>query len=305
MAYGFYFDGAEVPITPGSVKFNYEGNNKSYTLIDEGEINVLKLPGLQEITFEILLPTQEYPFANNSETSPSTWLDMFESWQTNKTPFQFVITRTTDAGESYHGTSIRCAIETWNTEENAESYGTDVNVSMTLKQYKEYGTKTVTVPKSREQDNAPTTPASVDADKADNPVAMSKVMTNSSGNAEQIADDNGYGYTDEDGSYKKEYRDYGAGTKAGSDNAAYVQGDKDSAASASAQARKDAKVLISGGSVSGPKNTTTTRSSKFTVTGPTTTTTGKTAADLLATAIANRDTSKRVSSQAMTFEKIK
>lgn len=234
MAYQFYFDGAEIPITPGNIKFTSSGNNKTYTLIDEGEINVLKLPGLQEITFDVLLPTQSYPFANNEDTTPITWLELFESYQKNKTPFQFVIVRTTDAGAVYHGTSLRCALESYDTEEDAEEYGTDVNVSVTLKEYKEYGTKTVVIQNgaastsAREQDNAPTTPASVDADKADNPVVMAKTYNNTSSTAGSIASKNNYGSTKSDGSF---YRDYGPGTKAGSDNAAYVQGNKDKAAS--------------------------------------------------------------------------
>lgn len=234
MAYQFYFDGAEIPITPGNIKFTSSGNNKTYTLIDEGEINVLKLPGLQEITFDVLLPTQSYPFANNEDTTPITWLELFESYQKNKTPFQFVIVRTTDAGSVYHGTSLRCALESYDTEEDAEEYGTDVNVSVTLKEYKEYGTKTVVIQNgatsasAREQDNAPTTPATVDADKADNPVVMAKTYNNTSSTAGTIASKNNYGSTKSDGSF---YRDYGPGTKAGSDNAAYVQGNKDKAAS--------------------------------------------------------------------------
>lgn len=231
MAYQFYFDGAEIPITPGSVKFNIDGNNKTYTLIDEGEINVLKLPKLQEITFDVLLPTQVYPFANNSETSPITWLDTFESYMQSKSPFQFVIVRTTDVGDTYHGTSIRCSFESYDVEENADSYGTDVNVSVTLKEYKEYGTKTVVIKagmlaNQREQDNAPVTPASVDTGKADNPVAMSKVYNNTSENAKNIASDN-------------DYRDYGPGTPAGSENSAYWSKAKDDKSSAQKAASRD------------------------------------------------------------------
>lgn len=303
MAYGFYFNGSEIPITPGSVKFNYEGNNKTYTLIDDGEINVLKLPGLQEITFDILLPTHEYPFANNSETSPSTWLDMFEAWQTNKTPFQFVITRTTDAGDAYHGTSIRCAIETWNTEENAGDYGTDVNVSMTLKQYKDYGTKTVTLPKAREQDNAPTTPATVDAAKADNPVVMSKVMTNTSGNAAAVSKENSYGGVTSEGSYVLDYPD----TR--QEKLSRVTPSSSSSSSTSkysAAAKENAQTWLNGGKVTVPSFGSNTSTKRFTFTQPasakkTTVSSG----DFLANAIANRDTSRKVSSSAMTFERIK
>lgn len=205
MAYHFYFDGLEAPITPGSVKFSTSGNNKTYTLIDEGEINVLKLPSLQEITFDLLLPTQEYPFANTSDLDPSAWIDLLKGYMESRQPFQFVITRTTDTGGTFYGTSLRCSVQDFSPEEDADSYGVDTKVSVTLKEYKDYGTKTVVLQKKREQDKAPETPATVDADKADNPVATSKKYTNTSGNASTISKSNGYGKTTTTGTVKKAY----------------------------------------------------------------------------------------------------
>lgn len=286
MAYGFYFDGNEIPITPGSVKFSLQGNNKEYTLIDQGPILVAKLPKLQEITLDILLPTREYPFANNSDTSPSSWIETLRGYMENKQPFQFVITRTTDWGESFHGDSIRCVVDSMGTEEDHDDYGTDVNVPVTLKQYVEYGTKTVTLAKARETDNAPITPAEIDAGKADNPVAIAKVATNSGSNASTVAKANGYGGVTSGGSF---YRDYGAGTKAGSDNAAYIQGQKDYAA----LVKKKNTITVPATSTGKTKSTAiqttftgTTSRKIFTITAPTTTT-RKTASDLLNSALAN------------------
>lgn len=212
MAYQFYFDGNEIPITPGSVTITTSGNNKTVTLIDQGEINILKLPKLKEIKFDVLLPTQEYPFANNSDTMPSNWLDRFEYFKQNKSAFQFIIIRSTEKGDTYHGTSIRCSLEDYETQEDADQYGTDVNVSVTLKEYKDYGTKTVVIKSGaasaaskREEDNAPQTPASVETAKADNPVVMAKTYNNTSATSTNVAKTNGYGGVDADGSYNKNY----------------------------------------------------------------------------------------------------
>lgn len=276
--YQFYFDGAELPVTPGSVEFTKEGSNKTFTLIDEGEINVLKLPKLKEITFDALLPTQEYPFTNNSDTDPSTWLETLEGYMDNKTPCQFVIVRTTDTGEVFFGESIRCSVESLTQKEDADEYGFDVQVSITLKQYKDYGTKTVVIKsattaettKAREQDNAPKTPASVATSKADNPVVMGKTYNNTSGTASNIAKKNNY------------YLTYGDGTGSQSGNSAYWSKAKDDAAQAKKQASRDNSAYWT----SGKKNTSTVTIDKSPRNALTTVTTSrKSSTDLLNNAI--------------------
>lgn len=286
MAYQFYFDGSQIPITPGSVTISTSGNNKTVTLIDQGEVNILKLPQLKEISFDVLLPTQEYPFASTDDTTPVNWLDTFESYKQNKQAFQFVIIRSTDTGDTFHDTSIRCSLEDYEIQEDADEYGFDTNVSVKLKEYKDYGTKTVLLKSmvgpttQREQDNAPTTPATVPVSKADNPVVLSKKYTGTSTNARTIADKNNYGSSTSSGFY----RDYGAGTKAGSDNAAYVQGQKDSAASKKNNVNiPSTKMTLTNQTVS--KSGTSPRSI-LSNSSNTTKTTHKSSSDLLSSAMA-------------------
>ena len=53
--YIFYFDTpyglVEFPITPGELTITNDSNNKVVTLIDEGDINILKSPSLIEVKF--------------------------------------------------------------------------------------------------------------------------------------------------------------------------------------------------------------------------------------------------------------
>lgn len=233
MAYEFYIGGTQLPVTPGKLQLKYNGNNKTVTLIDQGEINVLKLPGLTDISFDMLLPSQDYPFASTSDTAPGTMLGMLEAYKQNKEPFQFVVVRTLESGRSLHGLSMRVSLEDYETNEDADEYGTDVCVTVNLKQYKDYGTRTVNIQPGgaasaqREQDNAPATPATVAVSKADNPVVMARIYNNSSETASDIADDNGYGSTEPDGTFS---RDYKTGTNTGSNNAASAQSNKNKAA---------------------------------------------------------------------------
>ena len=63
MAYYFYLGNTLLPVTPQKLQLEMKNANKTYTLINEGEINVLKTPGLTEIEFDALLPNVKYPFA--------------------------------------------------------------------------------------------------------------------------------------------------------------------------------------------------------------------------------------------------
>ena len=61
--YTFIIDGMKLPVTPEKLTVKIGNNNKTYTLMNDGEINILKMPGLTEIEFEALLPNVEYSFA--------------------------------------------------------------------------------------------------------------------------------------------------------------------------------------------------------------------------------------------------
>lgn len=61
--YEFYMDGVRLPVTPSALTIKTANQNKTINLINEGQVNVLKTPGLSKISFSALLPNREYPFA--------------------------------------------------------------------------------------------------------------------------------------------------------------------------------------------------------------------------------------------------
>ena len=61
--YSFYLGGILFPIAPAKVDIKTKNQNKTLTLINEGEINLLKDAGLKEITFTVMIPGRKYPFA--------------------------------------------------------------------------------------------------------------------------------------------------------------------------------------------------------------------------------------------------
>ena len=62
--YKFYFNQDVLPVTPGAITTTYKNQNKTITLINEGEVNIPKSPGLTEFSFKFMLPWCNYPFVN-------------------------------------------------------------------------------------------------------------------------------------------------------------------------------------------------------------------------------------------------
>ena len=145
MAYTFYLDGVQLPVTPSKLDIKIKSNNKSVNLINEGDVNILKLPGLTEISFEALIPQVQYPFASELKTA-SSYLNKLEKLKTSKESFQFIVIRTNPKGKMLFNTNIAVSLEDYQITEDAKE-GLDLKVTIKLKQYVEYSTKTVQVTK--------------------------------------------------------------------------------------------------------------------------------------------------------------
>lgn len=146
--YSFFIDGMELPIAPQKLTVKIKGNNKTLTLINEGDINFLRAPGLTEIAFDAVLPMLgQYSFANGYRR-PDSYLNKLESLMTDKEPFRFLVSRVSPSGRLLYDTNMKVSLENYTVTEDATK-GPDVTVSITLKQYISYSTKTVTVVKPK------------------------------------------------------------------------------------------------------------------------------------------------------------
>ena len=144
--YSFFIDGMELPIAPQKLTVKIKGNNKTLTLINEGDINFLRAPGLTEITFDAVLPMLgQYSFANGYRR-PDSYLNKLERLMAGKEPFRFLVSRVSPSGRLLYATNMKVSLENYTVTEDATK-GPDVTVSITLKQYISYSTKTVTVVK--------------------------------------------------------------------------------------------------------------------------------------------------------------
>lgn len=146
MAYYFFLGPTlPLPVTPSALNIRTPSKNTTVTLINDGEINILKEQGLREISFEFLLPQVKYPFSNYSISNytATTFIPLLNELKKSKKPFQFIVTRMNPRGKVLFFTNITCQVEDFEYDEDADSLGLDVLCNITLKEWKYYGTKSI------------------------------------------------------------------------------------------------------------------------------------------------------------------
>ena len=143
MAYHFYLGKVLLPIAPSKLQIKIASKNKSMVLINDGEINVLKNAGLTDISFDVLLPNVKYPFATYKSgfKDAKYFMGEIEKLQVNKKPFQFIVSRVLPNKTVLFDTNMKVSLESYEIKEDAKD-GFDMVVSVKLKQYRSYGTKT-------------------------------------------------------------------------------------------------------------------------------------------------------------------
>ena len=146
MAYYFYLGNVLLPIPPSKLELKINNQNKTYDLINNSQINVLKNPGLSSLEFEAVLPNVKYPFARykNGFQNAKYYLGILENLKVNKSAFQFIVVRKFPDGKSIYDTNIKVALEDYTITDTTDE-GFDTKVKIKLKQYREYSTKTVKV----------------------------------------------------------------------------------------------------------------------------------------------------------------
>lgn len=146
--YQFYMDGVLIPIAPSKMEMKIKNQNKTLNLINEGEVNILKTPGLTEIKFDILLPNQEYAFTTFEDgfQPPSFFLEKLEKLKIDLKAFEFMVVRSV-GDDILFDTNMKVSLEDYAIKEDAAE-NNDVIVSINLLQYRDYGTKTLKITSS-------------------------------------------------------------------------------------------------------------------------------------------------------------
>ncbi len=160
MAYQVFLGYLPLPIAPAAIETKYGNRNETIELIDGTEANILKKPGLTEISFEFLIPHTTYPFASlagqvggaitdlmgplsglATGVATTAFLEELERWKRDKEPFQFICVRM--IGEqlsltnfaSFSNFNEKMVLEDYSVIEDRDQYGFDMCVRIRIKTY--------------------------------------------------------------------------------------------------------------------------------------------------------------------------
>jgi hypothetical protein len=141
-----YLDRMEIPIPPAEMTTNIAGKNETIDLIGKGEVNIIKPPGLTEVSFKFMLPNSNYPFNQSTlfkGRKAKYYLDELKKLK-KKGVIQFIMVRMSPKGSMLGMNNMKCTLEDWNLEDSADE-GFDMYANIKLKKWKDWGAKRIEV----------------------------------------------------------------------------------------------------------------------------------------------------------------
>lgn len=162
MSYYFFLDTMMLPVPPPKMSIKIHNKNKTINLINEGEVNIIKEPGLTDISFDARFPNTKYPFANYDSSLADSlidtlssslfgsdsfsfkkadyFLDNVKTIKKKQNPVRLIISRMSPMYTMLFDTNMLVTIEDYAINEDYKE-GFDVIVPLKFKQYKPYETK--------------------------------------------------------------------------------------------------------------------------------------------------------------------
>lgn len=132
-AYEFYINGWQVPITPSELEMSVDSKNDFLNLINGETYTVLHKRELKEFSFSFFSFSHPHPSVGNF-ISQAQVLKNLEDLKNNKEVFEFVIIRTSSDPELKNSTCRYTTLEDFKVLEDSQ-YGTNIKISVTLKEY--------------------------------------------------------------------------------------------------------------------------------------------------------------------------
>ncbi len=142
MAYEVYINDMLLPLPPEKIPIKYSGKNKTATLINGEEINMVRPPGLAEIDLDIVIPQMNYPSAvwDGSIDSAEDFLERLKGLKESGSSFEFIVIRDGPGRKIFYDTNMDVTLEDYKVSDDVKE-GLDLVVSISMKEYKSYGTK--------------------------------------------------------------------------------------------------------------------------------------------------------------------
>ncbi|BDR66967.1 phage protein [Clostridium tetani] len=162
-------EGFMLPVLPEKIEFEEDGDNKTFDIINLGEINTINKPKLTKISFESFFPKFKGPYVSSEQLfEQSFYIAKIREWREKKQKIRFIF-----VGSPLEVNDL-FTIENSKMSENGGEVG-DIYYSIELKRYKSYGAKKVVIVKPK-NNNTTKNVAKVNK-KPPRPVEKPKVKT--------------------------------------------------------------------------------------------------------------------------------
>lgn len=135
-AMALILDGRElsIPVLPETLEVTSPGKNEKTTVLEQGEILLLRKKGLRTIAWESFFPAYSAPFVTGRITDPIEAVKAIQSARDAEKPVRFLLTGTD------LDFNIRAGVESFDYEERAGEPG-DLYYSIKLTEWKDYSPK--------------------------------------------------------------------------------------------------------------------------------------------------------------------
>lgn len=131
--------GFSVPVLPEKIELSESGTNKTYDVINLGEVNTIGKPKLTDISFESFFPKNKGRYVSTEELfEPIVYIKKIKEWRDANQKIRFILT-----GDGIQINDL-FTIESFKFWEESGQVG-DIYYSLDLKRYKNYATKKVAV----------------------------------------------------------------------------------------------------------------------------------------------------------------
>lgn len=133
--YEIYIDDLKMPVTPPAITTIINGKNETVDLLNGGEFNMVKKPGLTEIEMRLRLPSQDAGHVQDFQQQ-QVYLDHFEALklQEDRRVFSWMIIRSSSEEGLSDGYMEYMTLENYDIIEDVRE-GSDIIVDIKLKQF--------------------------------------------------------------------------------------------------------------------------------------------------------------------------
>ena len=154
-----------IPVLPAKLNVSSPGKNERVTVLELGEVLLLRKKGLRILSWESFFPVSKAPYTVGQIRDPVSIVQAIQKARDQKTPVRFLITGTDLDG------NLRMGIDSFEYEERSGELG-DLYYTIKLYEWKDISPKRIILPEKKEEPAKTQEPA-----RAGTPEQTSKTYT--------------------------------------------------------------------------------------------------------------------------------